>query len=98
MAAATTTTPQSKQGCVNLGLDHRFMVGGPLSGALPGHEVARAVGNVGVPLVIAGRSDVGVGAMGGSVESGSAYKRSRKRSYSQTNNDTQGKETHGPII
>ena len=61
------------------------MVGAPLSGALPGHEVARAVSSVGVPLVVAGGSDAGVGAM-----EGSAYKRSRKRPYSEANTDTQG--------
>ena len=90
MAAA----PQSKHGLhggINLGLDqHRFMVGGPLSGALPGYEVARAVGSVGVPLIVAGRSDGGIGAaMGGATEN-NIYKKTRKRSHSQTSNEMQG--------
>lgn len=91
-----TAVSESKRGMnngINLGLDqHRFMVG---AGALPGHEVARAVGSVGVPLVVAGRSDPGVGAMVGAVDNGGSYKRSRKRSYSQANADVQGRSvTH----
>lgn len=87
MPMAASTTPQSSKPALhNLGLDqHRFMVGAPLSGTLPGHEVARAVSSVGVPLVVAGGNDAGVGAM-----EGSAYKRSRKRPYSEANTDTQG--------
>lgn len=90
-----TTVSQSKPGMNNLGLDqHRFMVG---AGALPGHEVARAVGSVGVPLVVAGRSDPGVGAMVGAVDNGGSYKRPRKRSYSQANADVQGRSySHTP--
>ena len=88
--AATAVTPHSKHAGLNVGFEQpRFMVGGPLSGTLPGHEVAQAVGSVGVPLVVTSRSDAGVGAMGGAMENG-GYKRSRKRPYSQANTDIQG--------
>lgn len=89
LIALDMPTPQSKHAALNAGLEQpRFMVGGPLSGTLPGHE---AVGSVGVPLVVTGRSDVGVGGMGGAMENG-GYKRSRKRPYSQANTDIQGME------
>ena len=60
-----------------------FMVSGPLSGALPGQEVARAVGSVSVLPVIAGRGEAGVG-NGGSEGDRNGQRRVRKRSYSQT--------------
>ena len=69
---------------VGIGVDQNgFMVGGPLSGALPGQEVARAVGSVSVLPVIAGRSEAGVG-NGGSEGDRNGQRRVRKRSYSQT--------------
>ena len=81
-----TSIPHSKHTGLNIGgLDqHRFMVGGPLSGAFPGHEVARAIG---VPLVVTGRNDTGI------VENSPVYKKSRKRRYSETGTDMQGRNT-----
>ena len=82
---ASTSLAQSKHAGINIGgLDqhHRFMVGGPLSGAIPSHEVARAIG---VPLVVTGRNDAGA------IENGPSYKKPRKRLYSETSSEMQGK-------
>lgn len=99
MSAATASSsssspallPQSK---LNMGgFDpNRFMVGGPIPGSLPNHEVARAIGGMGMPLVVAGRNEPGgAGGIveGSSGEGGNGYKRQRKRTYSQTNQDMQ---------
>ena len=94
--AASSAVPHSK---INIGgLDHhKFMVSGPIPGTLPNHEVARAIGGMGLPLVVTGRNEGGGG--GGPIESGGesgGYKRARKRTYSQTNSDLQG--THLYLI
>ena len=97
-SAAAAQTKHSLHSGLNM--DHGFMVGGQLQGALPGHEVARAVGSVGVPLVISGQSDRRMGATMAGARGDSAsgrdngYKRVRKRSYSQTNHPTVSGELH----
>ena len=86
-AVSSSTVPQSKGGGVNIGgLDphHRFMVGAPIPGTLPGHDIARAIGGVSVPLVVAGRNERGA------IREGGEFKRARKRTFSQTNQDLQG--------
>ena len=66
------------------------MVGGPIPGTLPNHEVARAIGGMGLPLVVTGQSEGGEGGGG----EGGGYKRARKRTYSQTNQDMSGMEVN----
>ena len=98
MAAAVPLSSGSQHHSkINIGgLDHhhKFMVSGPIPGALPNHEVARAIGGMGLPLVVTGQSEGGDG--GG--ENG-GYKRARKRTYSQTNQDMQGMHNlYGAIL
>ena len=88
MAAVASSSSGSHHSKINIGgLDHhhKFMVSGHIPGAIPNHEVARAIGGMGLPLVVTGRSEGGD--RGG--ENGGC-KRARKRTYSQTNQDMQG--------